>query len=204
MSRIFIIEDDATYRNELVKLLSRYGYTGIVSDDFENIVLEVLSTAPDLIILDINLPYFDGFHICREIRKQSSVPIIILTSRSGEMDEIMGLEIGADDFIAKPFNPGVLIAHIAVVLKRDIAKSFVSYGERSVELTRNERQILMLLMRNSEKIVSREKLMDTLWQSDEFVSDNTLTMNINRLRKKLDEIGAKEFVQTKRGMGYLL
>ena len=117
MSRIFIVEDDATHRNELVKLLSRYGYTGIVSDDFENIVLEVLSTAPDLIILDINLPYFDGFHICREIRKQSSVPIIILTSRSGEMDEIMGLEIGADDFIAKPFNPGVLIAHIAVVLK---------------------------------------------------------------------------------------
>ena len=221
MSRIFIVEDDATHRNELVKLLSRYGYTGIVSDDFENIVLEVLSTAPDLIILDINLPYFDGFHICREIRKQSSVPIIILTSRSGEMDEIMGLEIGADDFIAKPFNPGVVIAHIAAVLKRskgmteddlitcrglklDIAKSFVSYGERSVELTRNERQILMLLMRNSEKIVSREKLMDTLWQSDEFVSDNTLTMNINRLRKKLDEIGAKEFVQTKRGMGYLL
>ena len=118
MSRIFIVEDDATHRNELVKLLSRYGYTGIVSDDFENIVLEVLSTAPDLIILDINLPYFDGFHICREIRKQSSVPIIILTSRSGEMDEIMGLEIGADDFIAKPFNPGVLIAHIAAVLKR--------------------------------------------------------------------------------------
>lgn len=174
-----------------------------------------------MILLDINLPLFDGFHICREIRKQSEVPIIVVTSRSTDMDELMSMNLGADDFITKPYNTQILVARIAALLKRSMhvpaseeieykgvsfrpSKGLISYGADSAELTKNEMKILSVLLKNAGKIVSRDELMDELWQSDEFVDDNTLTVNVNRLRKKLENIGAKDFIATKRGMGYLI
>lgn len=221
MNKIFIIEDDIKLRTELSKLLHSYGFQSSFSDDFENIIDVTLTEAADLILLDVNLPYYDGYHICREIRKRSSVPIIIVTSRNSDMDEIMSLNLGADDFITKPYNTGVLIARITSILKRgrideknqiiihkglslDLAKSLAVYEGNVVELTKNEQHILHMLIKKRETIVSRDELINSLWQSDEFVEDNTLTMNVNRLRKKLNNIGAGDYIKTKRGLGYMV
>lgn len=221
MNRIFIIEDDQLLRVELAKLLEAYGYTCEVSDAFERIIEVALSAKADLILLDINLPYYDGHHVCREIRKQSDVPIIVVTSSSSDMDELMSMNLGADDFVTKPYNKQILLARIAAVLKRtqakgeieqiehkDVilypAKSVVVYEGVQAELTKNELRILSILMHHRGEIVSRDEIMEELWQSEEFVDDNTLTVNVNRLRKKLDEIGAVSFIQTKRGQGYII
>ncbi|WMJ23848.1 response regulator transcription factor [Paludicola sp. MB14-C6] len=221
MAKIFIIEDDRIIRTELCNLLSRYGYDCEVSDQFETIVETALQSNSQLILLDVNLPYFDGYHVCREIRKQSSVPIIIVTSRDSELDELMSMNLGADDFIVKPYNTQILLARIASVLRRsvgneptntviyqdvclDISKSIVSFHDKEAELSKNEMRILHLLMKNREHIISRNDIMNDLWQSDEFVDDNTLTVNINRLRKKLEEIGVHDFLVTKRGQGYMI
>lgn len=219
--KIYIIEDDKVLRTELMKLLNSYGYECAYSDDWQNIIQLALQESSDLILLDINLPLFDGFHICREIRKQSEVPIIVVTSRSTDMDELMSMNLGADDFITKPYNTQILIARIAALLKRSVAdtalqsteykgvtfqqaKGIITFEGKSTELTKNEMKILSVLLKNIGKIVSRDELMNELWQSDEFVDDNTLTVNVNRLRKKLEDIGAKNFITTKRGMGYLI
>lgn len=219
--KIYIIEDDRVLRTELMKLLNSYGYECAYSDDWQNIIKLALQESPDLILLDINLPLFDGFHICREIRKQSEVPIIVVTSRSTDMDELMSMNLGADDFITKPYNTQILVARIAALLKRSThvpvseeieykgvifrpSKGLISYGADSAELTKNEMKILSVLLKNAGKIVPRDELMEELWQSDEFVDDNTLTVNVNRLRKKMENIGAKDFIVTKRGMGYLI
>ena len=219
--KLYIIEDDKVLRTELMKLLNSYGYECAYSDDWQNIIQLALQESPDLILLDINLPLFDGFHICREIRKQSEVPIIVVTSRSTDMDELMSMNLGADDFITKPYNTQILIARIAALLKRSVAdtalqsteykgvtfqqaKGIIIFEGKSTELTKNEMKILAVLLKNTGKIVSRDELMNELWQSDEFVDDNTLTVNVNRLRKKLEDIGAKNFITTKRGMGYLI
>ena len=219
--KIYIIEDDKVLRTELMKLLNSYGYECAYSDDWQNIIQLALQESPDLILLDINLPLFDGFHICREIRKQSEVPIIVVTSRSTDMDELMSMNLGADDFVTKPYNTQILIARIAALLKRSVAatalqsteykgvtfqqaKGIITFEGNSAELTKNEMKILSVLLKNTGKIVSRDELMNELWQSDEFVDDNTLTVNVNRLRKKLEDIGAKNFITTKRGMGYLI
>lgn len=219
--KIYIIEDDKVLRTELMKLLNSYGYECAYSDDWQNIIQLALQESPDLILLDINLPIFDGFHICREIRKQSEVPIIVVTSRSTDMDELMSMNLGADDFVTKPYNTQILIARIAALLKRSVAatalqsteykgvtfqqaKGIITFEGNSAELTKNEMKILSVLLKNTGKIVSRDELMNELWQSDEFVDDNTLTVNVNRLRKKLEDIGAKNFITTKRGMGYLI
>ena len=219
--KIYIIEDDKVLRTELMKLLNSYGYECAYSDDWQNIIQLALQESPDLILLDINLPLFDGFHICREIRKQSEVPIIVVTSRSTDMDELMSMNLGADDFITKPYNTQILVARIAALLKRSVAntalqsteykgvtfqqaKGIITFEGNSTELTKNEMKILSVLLKNTGKIVSRDELMNELWQSDEFVDDNTLTVNVNRLRKKLEDIGAKDFIATKRGMGYLI
>ena len=219
--KIYIIEDDKVLRTELMKLLNSYGYECAYSDDWQNIIQLALQGSPDLILLDINLPLFDGFHICREIRKQSEVPIIVVTSRSTDMDELMSMNLGADDFVTKPYNTQILIARIAALLKRSVAatalqsteykgvtfqqaKGIITFEGNSAELTKNEMKILSVLLKNTGKIVSRDELMNELWQSDEFVDDNTLTVNVNRLRKKLEDIGAKNFITTKRGMGYLI
>ena len=219
--KIYIIEDDKVLRTELMKLLNSYGYECAYRDDWQNIIQLALQESPDLILLDINLPIFDGFHICREIRKQSEVPIIVVTSRSTDMDELMSMNLGADDFVTKPYNTQILIARIAALLKRSVAatalqsteykgvtfqqaKGIITFEGNSAELTKNEMKILSVLLKNTGKIVSRDELMNELWQSDEFVDDNTLTVNVNRLRKKLEDIGSKNFITTKRGMGYLI
>lgn len=219
---IFIVEDDLVLRDELGKLLSSYGYKCSETDDFENIIEIIVEKEPDLVLLDINLPYFDGYHICRELRKKSDVPIIIMTSRNTEMDELMGINLGADDFVTKPFNKQILLARISSILKRSQKrnnnsneikykgitlfpmKSEVSYNGKTIELTKNELKILSVLIKNSGRIVSRDELMDELWQSDEFVDDNTLTVNVNRLRRDLESIGVNEFINTKRGQGYVV
>jgi DNA-binding response OmpR family regulator len=219
--KVFIIEDDKKIREKLVRLLENYGYIPLVSDDFENIILTALSVNADLILLDINLPYYDGLYVCREIRKSSEVPIIMLTSRNTETDELISMNFGADDFITKPYNSSILIAHIAAVLKRygsrapndkieykgicfDKSKSLISSGSKVLELTKNEFKILSYLLSRKGTIVSRSDIINELWQSDEFIDDNTLTVNVNRLRKKIEQIGIKDFIQTKRGRGYLI
>lgn len=219
--KIFLVEDDVTLRNELTTLLHSYGYTCVTTDDFMNIVDNILEAKVDLILLDIQLPYYDGYHICREIRKASEVPIIVVTSRNNDMDELMSINLGADDFITKPYNTQILLARIGAVLKRIEpknaleklehkgvilcpSKSIVSYEKKEIELTKNELRILSVLLHNVGRIVSRDELIDELWQSDEFVDDNTLTVNVNRLRKKLETIGVMDFIITKRGQGYII
>jgi DNA-binding response OmpR family regulator len=180
-----------------------------------------LKVEPNVVLLDINLPYYDGYYICREIRKISNVPIIVVTSRDSDMDEIMSMNLGADDFITKPYNTQILLARIASIIRRtysnndmevfshkelkyNLSTSEIEFNDKKQELTKNESKILYTLIKSKEKIVSRDELMKCLWQSDEFVDDNTLTVNINRLRKKIDEIGAVGYLQTKRGQGYIL
>lgn len=221
MARIFLVEDDQKIREELTTLLEKYGHSCCSSDDFTNMLDTVLKSGAELLLLDINLPVFDGYHICRELRKASDLPIIIVTSRDSDVDELMSMNLGADDFITKPYNTQILLARINSVLNRaynnrsakvvshngvslDLATSIVSNGARQAELTKNELRILHLLMTNSGCILSRDELMNDLWQSDEFVDDNTLTVNINRLRKKLEEIGITGYLMTKRGRGYMV
>jgi DNA-binding response OmpR family regulator len=221
MQSILIVEDDKTIRRELKTLLERYGYTVIVTDDFQDVVGLALAEKPHLILLDINLPQYDGFHICRELRRSSNIPIIVVTSRNSEADELMSMNLGADNFVTKPYNTDILLARISALLNRaydsgvvqpvrfgdlvlDIGKSEAAYGDRTIELTKNEFRILLLLVERQGNIVSREDIMDALWQTDAFVDDNTLTVNINRLRRKLGEIGAGDLLKTKRGQGYSL
>lgn len=219
--KIAIIEDTDKIRNELTQFLTKYGYDIFAPINFENLVENILNEKAQLILLDINLPVFDGYYFCREIRKVSNVPIIIVTSRASDVDELMSMNLGADDFITKPYNLQILLARISSLLKRvynlemsqeitykdvtlNISKSLVSFKNKEIELTKNEVRILNLLMKNRTKIVSRNEIMNELWQSNEFVDDNTLTVNINRLRKKLNDIGLKDFLITKRGQGYLI
>lgn len=219
-NKIFIIEDEEKIKAELSTFLERYGYKTKTVEDFENVVCEALDYNATLILLDINLPYYDGYYICKEIRKKSNVPIIVVTSRDSEIDELMSMNLGADDFITKPYNPQILLARIASIIRRtyskdielfeyrnlkyNLSQSEAEFNGKKIELTKNESKILYVFMKNKQKIVSRDKIMKELWQSDEFVDDNTLTVNINRLRKKLEEIGAVNYLQTKRGQGYIL
>lgn len=221
MYKILIVEDEEKIRTELCAFLTRNGYECQAITDFENAVEIITGSDAQLVLLDLGLPALDGNYICQEIRKVSNVPIMVVTSRSSQMDELMCMNLGADDFVAKPYNPQILLARIANLLKRsynkddaqiisynglslDVGKSEAFCENDKIELTKNELRILHLLMKNSGKIVSRNKLMDELWQSDEFVDDNTLTVNINRLRKKIEQLGFEEFLQTKRGQGYMV
>lgn len=217
--KIFIIEDEPEICEELSQLLGKYGYESTSSMDFQNIVKIVLAAKPDLILLDINLPYQDGFQVCREIRRSSNVPIIVLTSRNTDFDELMSLNIGADDFVSKPYNAQVLLARIQKLLKRtyevqtnsmlfhkgltiNLLKATMSYNGTEVDLTKNELGILRLLMLNKGNIIPRDAIIDELWQSEEFIDENTLNVNIVRLRKKLSGIGLPDYLETKRGLGY--
>ncbi len=220
-AKILIVEDHEPIRTQLCKFLEKYGYQTIPLKNFETIIEDCLNKQADLILLDINLPVYDGYYICREIRSHSDIPIIVVTSRDSEMDELMSMNLGADDFIAKPYNTQILVARIASLLKRTqkisidqkivyeglevyFNKSIVKYKDEEMELSKNEIRILYTLLENKGAIVSRDQLMEALWQSNEFVDDNTLTVNVNRLRKKLKSIGQKEFIQTKRGQGYMI
>ena len=221
MNKVFIIEDDVKINEQLGSFLKRYGYEVATSFDFENIVDIALEEKPKIILLDINLPVFDGYYICKEIRKQSNVPIKVVTSRDTEMDELLSMNLGADDFITKPYNTAILLARIESIIRRvygnnsmeiyeynglryNLSTSEMEYEGNKSDLTKNESRILYTLIKNKEKIVSRSELMKYLWQNDEFVDDNTITVNINRLRKKIEEIGANNMLTTKRGQGYIL
>ncbi|MDQ0230288.1 response regulator transcription factor [Metabacillus malikii] len=221
MSKIVIIEDTEKIREELTTFLIRYGYEAVAPTNFENIIDDTLKEEPNLILLDINLPIFDGYYICREIRKNSDVPIIVVTSRDNEMDELMSMNLGADDFITKPYNTQILLARIESILRRvngsgvretivyhelkvNLSNGSVTYKGETAELTKNEMKILTCLYKNKGKIVSRDDLMDYMWNADVFVDDNNLSVNVTRLRKKLEGLGMKKNIETRRGLGYIL
>ena len=218
---ILIVEDDEKLRKELEIFLNNNGYKVKILNQFRNTIQNILNIAPDLLLLDINLPETDGEYVCKEIRKQSNLPIIIITSRDNEVDELLSINYGADHYVTKPFNIQILLAKIASLLKRtnmlnsqeiidcnqfkiNISKNTIIKGKDEIELTRNEFKILKCLVDNRDKIVSREDIMSNLWESESFIDDNTLTVNITRLRNKLEELGLKELLETKRGQGYIL
>lgn len=216
---VYIVEDDEPIRGELAEVLRRNGFEVAWCDSFDHVADDVLQAAPDVVLLDLTLPVADGQLVCREIRQRSDVPIIVLTSRTTEIDEVMSMTMGADDFVAKPYRARVLVARIGALLRRrgrpdessvleyggvslDLARSEARAAGGSVELTKNELRILSLLMGRAGTIVSREALMRDLWDSDAFVDDNTLTVNVNRLRRSLEKIGVTNFLVTHRGRGY--
>ena len=218
---IFIVEDDPGIRASLAQLLERYGYHCVSTERFEDVAEQVLASGAHLVLLDLNLPRYDGYHVCRALRQQSSLPIIVVTSRATRMDELMSMNLGADDFVTKPYDTQILLARIGRLLERaypgaspaalevrglalDLGRGAVRYGGQEVELTRNEARILALLLRAPDQIVSRGALINELWQSESFVDDNTLTVNVNRLRRKLEGLGARGFITTRRGQGYQL
>ncbi len=220
MSQILIVEDDNKLRNELSLYLRNNGYDVSEILDYKNSVDIISKSNADLVLLDINLPMIDGEYICKEVRKISDIPIIMLTSTTSEMDELICINYGADDYITKPYNPRILIARIEVLLKRvnknildtvsykgvmvNLSKSTFTYNDKEVDLSKNELKILHFLIKNKSKIVSRDSLMDYLWDNNAFVDDNTLTVNINRLRRKLESAGIGGFIETKRGQGYII
>ena len=222
MNKIFIVEDEKTIRDELSIFLSRYGYQIEAPNNFENIIENIKNSNPDLILLDINLPIFDGYYLCREVRKFSETPIIVVTSRDSDVDELMSMNLGADDFVTKPYNTQILLARIESILKRvnrnlavqdileykdikvNLSNGTVAYNKKTVEITKYELKILSYLLKNRGTIVSREKLMNYLWDCEMFIDDNTLSVNVTRIRKKLEEIGVKDVIETRRGLGYII
>lgn len=222
MENILIIEDDEKLRNELEIFLNNNGYSANSLKKFDNTINDILEINPDLILLDINLPGVDGEYVCKEIRKKSNMGIIIITSRDSEIDELISINYGADHYITKPFNIQILLAKITSLLKRtnvaisnqdridakdfvlNIYKSTVERDDKSIELTKNEIRILRYLVEYRGRIVSREDIMEHLWESENFIDDNTLTVNMTRLRNKLEEVGLKDIIETKRGQGYML
>lgn len=222
MEKIIIIEDEEIIREELKNFLGRYGYEIVAPTYFDNVVKFIIQENANLVLLDINLPVFDGYYICREVRKESDVPIMIVTSRDSDMDELMSMNLGADDFVTKPYNTQILLARIAALLKRsgtttanssiltyedfqlNLSNATITYNEKEIELTKNEVKILSYLINHKGEIVSRELLMEYLWSTDYFVDDSTLTVNITRLRKKLEEIGIENVIETRRGLGYIM
>ena len=222
MQKLLVVEDDQKIRDELVTLLQRNGYDACALTSFVNVPGQILQSGVDLVLLDLNLPGVDGQHVCREVRQKSNVAIIAVTSRNSDLDEFMMLSLGADDFVAKPYNTQILLLHIATVLRRvgvvaepsaeithggvtlDTAACRVHAAGGSAELTKNELRILAILMRNAGTVVSRQRIQEELWQSDEFVDDNTLTVNVSHLRQTLAGIGVEEYVSTRRGLGYIV
>lgn len=222
MFTIMIIDDNEQLQNEIGNLLTLNGYSVLKPKSFANIPQIVKENNPALILLDINLPNDDGFKICTEIRSFSKVPIIFITSRNTNIDELMAITLGGDDFITKPYNTQILLARINALIKRaypnnsnldvieynglklNILTSTIEYGGKSEELTKNELKILHYLLINKGKIVSRAEIMEYLWDSSMFVNDNTLTVNITRIRNKMKVIGLENFIKTKRGQGYII
>ena len=222
MQKILIVEDDEKLRNELEIFLSHQGYQAECLKKFDNTINDILEINPNLILLDINLPGVDGECICKEVRKQSDMGIIAVTSRDNELDELVSINYGADHYITKPFNIHILLAKVNSLLRRtnsnsepknkidakdfilNISNSTIIKDDKIIDLTKNEYKILKYLIENREKIVSREDIMDVLWENDCFVDDNTLSVNITRLRSKLEELGLKDIIETKRGQGYML
>lgn len=219
---VYIVEDDATLATELSRLLELAGFEARRCESFPMGAADALAAEAACVVLDLNLPGVDGLQVCRDIRAASSVPIIVLTSSEREFDEVMAMNLGADDYVVKPYRPAVLIARIQAHVRRsgasatavqvehggvrlDVGTGNVSFGGRQAQLTRNEQRILQMLMSAPGTVISRQEIMCDLWESDAFVDDNTLTVNVNRLRKTLGSIGVPDaFLQTRRGVGYLV
>ena len=217
-----MVEDDEIIARSIREHLQAWNYDVCCVEDFSNVVAEFVRFDPQLVLMDITLPFFNGYHWCSEIRKISKVPVIFLSSAADNMNIVMAVNMGADDFIPKPFDPEVLTVKIQAMLRRsydfagtgsmlehkgailNLNETTLTYQEQKIELTKNEFRILEILMENKEKVVSRETLMTKLWESDNYVDENTLSVNVNRLRKKLEALGLEEFILTKKGIGYRL
>lgn len=221
MKKIAVVEDDRSLRTALAGLLQENGYTPCLIQDFMEADREIMESQADLVLLDIILPGTSGQEILRNLRKNFQIPVIMLTSKTGEMDEILAMSYGADDYVTKPYNPTLLLLKIEAIFRRmtpdqtgteleykgmrvDLLRSTMKYQEQETVLSKNEITILYYLMKNQGKIVSRDELMDYLWDCNDFVDDNTLTVNINRLRKRLEEAGLPGVIETRRRQGYLL
>ncbi len=222
MHRLFIVEDDAGISSAIARQAGLWDLDTFCVQNFKNVMEDFLRFQPHIVLLDISLPFFDGYHWCNEIRKISQVPIIFISSASDNMNIIMAINMGADDFIAKPFDQSVLMAKIQALLRRsydfarntpviehrgavlNIGEGTLLYKNEKIALTKNEYKILSCLLKNKGKVVSREKLMEELWQTDSFIDENTLTVNVNRLRRKLESAGLEGFIKTKFGVGYIV
>jgi len=222
MYKILIVEDDITIAKLIKEHLRKWDYEAEYISDFKNITEQVLHAEPQLILLDVMLPYFNGFYWCGEIRKVTKTPIMFISSASDAMNIVMAINMGGDDFIAKPFDLNVLVAKVQALIRRtysfagqvsviehngavlNLNDTSLLYNSQKIELTKNDFRILQLLMENIGRVVTREEMMERLWESDSFVDDNTLTVNITRLRKKLDDTGLPDFIKKKKGLGYMV
>ena len=222
MYKIMIIEDDLVMAEAIAKEMNAWGNEAVYVKNFQNVLSFFAAQAPHLVLMDITLPFYNGYHWCSEIRKVSNVPVIFISSAADNMNIIMAMNMGGDDFIAKPFDLNVMTAKVQAMLRRtydfagdhhliehggavlNINDATLTYQETKVELTKNEFRILKLLMEQAGRTVSREEVMTRLWETDSYVDDNTLTVNVNRLRKKLDGVGLEDFIVTKKGMGYMV
>jgi len=219
MKKILIIEDDKSISLELKELLLNAGYEADILEDFKNAIEYIINNMPDLILLDINIPYLNGEILLQNIRKKSNVPVIMVTSRSSEIDEVVSITYGADDYITKPYNPTILLLRINAIFKRvstdknifkykeleiNLQKGIIKKGSMEIILTKNEMIILNSLITHQNKIVSRDELMTDLWNNEEYINDNALTVNISRLRSKLEELGYQDMIETRKGLGYIL
>lgn len=224
MFKILVVEDDKIIAEEILTAFTKVGYEGKRVEDFQLVLEEFIKYKPDLILMDINLPFYDGFYWCGKIRMISKVPIIFISSRTEDMDIIIATNMGADDYITKPFSLNVLTTKINALLRRaysylddmetevishkglilNLKDSTIMYNGERIELTKNEYKILHILMKNKDSIVSRDRIIRSLWQDESFVDDNTLTVNITRLRKKLEDIGLENYIETKKKLGYIV
>jgi len=218
--KILIIEDDESVKKELKELLNNAGYEALILEDYDNMLENILKIQPNLILLDINIPSMNGEMLLKNLRKVSSIPVIMVTSRVGEIDEVLSMSYGADDYITKPYNPTILLLRIGAVLKRgekniidtvlyhdsliDVKKGIVKKGHEEIVLTKNEMIIFLYLYERMGSIVTRDELMTELWNNDEYINDNALTVNISRLRSKLRELGVEDAIETRKGLGYIL
>ena len=219
LKRIMIVEDDVTTCRELKELLDNSGYMAIILEDFENALEEILKNNPDLILLDINIPYINGQLLLKNLRANSNIPVIMVTSKNSESDEVLAISYGADDYITKPYNPNILLLRIGAVLKRvdvntniiyykdlkiNLQKGILNKDDKEVILTKNEMIIFSYLLNNQNRIVTRDELMTDLWNNEEYINDNALTVNISRLRAKLKDVGYPDCIVTRKKEGYIL
>lgn len=219
MKKIMIIEDDTIISKELYELLVNAGYEALILKDFSNAKEEILKSNIDLILLDINIPYQNGEQLLKEIRKETNIPVIMVTSRANETDEILSISYGADDYITKPYSPTILLLRIQNIFKRldnstevlkykdlevSLSRGTLSGNNKELELTKNEMLIFQHLLNNQNRIVSRDELMTILWNNEEYINDNALTVNISRLRSKLEDFGYPDAIETRKGQGYIL
>ncbi|UOE95762.1 response regulator transcription factor [Alkalihalobacillus sp. LMS39] len=224
MYKLMVIEDDEELRSLTKESLERYGFDVYVQTDFKTILEDFQSLQPDLVLLDINLPYYDGYFLCRSIRAKSTVPIIMISARSADMDQIMAIELGADDYITKPFTLDILVSKVKATIRRvygeyakdettilrhgdfyvDSAKLVMGYRERLIEVSKNECRLIVTFMKHQNQFVAREALIEEVWDDVTFVDDNTLTVNMSRIKQKLAELGLPNLIKSKRGVGYMM